>query len=240
MIRADPAPRTARPQRPGARPRRRDDPAREARALLEIAIRTFDAAGETPAAVWLAHAVRSLLTSASVDTRHPLTTTLPPTLRQWQQRQAPDPRGRTRPEHPHDGTGTGTQIAQRFLAATNSARHDHAALWRGLLAHQLHTRIRGIRPAAGRVLIRLLEAAGDPVPIDELTQIARTCSRRDMIIKVYISQIRAALRTAGIARPIERTPPDSYRIHPATAERILTLMASHPQPRSPHKQPTQT
>ncbi|WP_375250642.1 hypothetical protein [Sphingomonas sp.] len=41
------------------------------------------------------------------------------------------------------------------------------ALWSGLLAHQLHTRSRGIRPAAGRVPIRLLEAAGNAVPIGE-------------------------------------------------------------------------
>ena len=71
----------------------------------------------------------------------------------------------TVPRACREARGTSTwQAVFRLPAGVETAI---VALWRGLLAHQLHTRSRGIRPAAGRVPIRLLEAAGNAVPIGE-------------------------------------------------------------------------
>ncbi|WP_375248832.1 winged helix-turn-helix domain-containing protein [Sphingomonas sp.] len=185
--------------------------------LLHAAMRTFKAAGNGRDVASLRRGLADLLEQIE---GHGWPRILPP-LPMGSRGVGPA----TEARKDDDPAGPIQYVARRFLSLADRYGGGSDNLWRDLLTHQAASRLDGVRPAAARLLIRLLEYPGESVSTAALYDAAQTHSATTNIVKVYVSQLRAALRGIGIVNAIDTVHGDGYCIDHEKAELILAALA---------------
>lgn len=114
--------------------------------------------------------------------------------------------------------------ARAFRDMIGGGEGGDVAVWNDLLVERARTCLAGVRPAAARILVCLLDAPDQVQSVSSLAAAARTKSASADTVKIYISNLRIALSQYGLRGAITTYREGGYLLGSEMVNPILRIL----------------